>query len=191
MKKVIPAAMRRVITTQNTAQDAAAQIRVDYTGGGDLAYLTVNPDVAGPEALPGYQVRAAIQAALEPLRRYNRAMTRRHGTYKPEQKLFDDAMAKVAEEIEQLVHLTPTVDALPDLATVATAPREPADAALPDDFPEVEGLREIGIRTYQAVRDATDDQLREAKGVGPRRLDAVREATTAYYTPAAADAAAE
>lgn len=182
-KKPIPAAMQRVILKEDRTLEEAAQIRVDYTGGGDLAHLTVNPDIAGPDALPGYQVRAAIQAALEPMRRYNRAMTRRHGTYKPEQKLFDDAMTQIAEELEQLVHLTPTVDAVPALTPVAATPQESADAALPDDFPEVEGLREVGIRTYQAVRDATDDQLREARGVGPKRLDAVRDATAAYYTP--------
>ena len=181
-KTPIPAALQRVTVHQDATQDDAARIEVDYTGGGDVAHLTVNPDLVDDTALSGYQVRAAIQAALEPLRRYNRTVTRRYGTYKAEQAEFEDAMTRAADEIEQLVHLTPTVAAAPALAPTAR-PAEVKNAALPDDFPEVEGLREIDVLTYQAARDATDDHLRTASGVGPKRLEAIREAVAAYYAP--------
>lgn len=65
-KTPIPAALQRVTVHQDATQDDAARIEVDYTGGGDVAHLTVNPDLVDDTALSGYQVRAAIQAALEP-----------------------------------------------------------------------------------------------------------------------------
>ncbi|UQN10370.1 hypothetical protein [Deinococcus sp. QL22] len=175
MKTPIPEALKRVMVTEDAAQEAAAQIAVDYTGGANLATLTINPDLVPPEALEGYRVRAAIQAALEPLRKYNRAVTRRYGSYDHEQALFKSGIEQAAREIEQLVHLTPTGEAVPELAEVAKAAAV-QDALLADDFPEVEGLRSIGLRTLQAVRDATDAELREAPGVGVKRLEAIRAA---------------
>ncbi len=175
MNTPIPDALKRVTIVENAAQDEAAQITVDYTGGANLATLSIHPELVPPEALEGYRIRAGIQAALEPLRKYNRAMTRRYGTYDQEQRLFDEGIEQAAREIEQLVHLTPTLEAAPELADVAAAPTV-QDALLPDDFPEVEGLRSIGVRTYQAVRDATDAELREAPGVGVKRLEAIRAA---------------
>ncbi|WP_295818015.1 hypothetical protein [uncultured Deinococcus sp.] len=180
MTTPVPEALKRVRLREDITLDAAAQITVDPTGGGDMADLVINPDIAGPDGTEGYRIRAAVQAALEPFRRYNRAITRRYGTYEREQALFDAAVDKASFELEQLVHLTPTRPAVPELADVALA-RDVRDAALPDDFPEVEGLREIGVRTYQGVRDATDAELRAVSGVGPKRLEAIREQGQAYY----------
>lgn len=174
MKQAVPEALKRVTVREDATLDAAAQITVDYTGGGDRATVVINPEHAPAEAVEGYRIRAAIAAALEPLRRYNRAVTRRYGTYEREQRLFDEGFEKAAREIEQLVHLTPTGDAVPEL-DVASAPTE-ADSPLPDDFPEAEGLREAGYRTLGAVRDATDEDLRAVPGVGPKRLEAIRAA---------------
>lgn len=175
MKKPIPDALQRVRVQEDTSLDAAAQITVDYTGGGDIALLVINPEHAPPEAVEGYRIRAAIAAALELFRRYNRTVTRRYGTYEGEQRLFDEAVAKASAEIEQLVHLTPTVEAVPRLAAVVAAPAEP-DELLPDDFPEAQALRDAGYRTRQAVRDATDAELREVPGIGAKRLEAIRAA---------------
>lgn len=178
MTTPIPDALRRVTLVEDTSSDAAATIVVDYTGGGNTALLTINPDIAPPESVEGYRIRAAVQAALEPFRKYNRAVTRTYGTYEREQRLFDEAFERAAQEIEQLVHLTPTVETAPELEVVKPV-GDSRDQALPDDFPEVEGLRSIGIRTLQAVRDATDAELRAAPGVGVKRLEAIREASAA------------
>lgn len=175
MKKAIPEALQRVRVREDATLDAAARITVDYTGGANIAELVINPEHAPAEAVEGYRIRAAAHSILEPFRKYNRAVTRKHGAYEREQRLFDEAFERALGEIEQLVHLTPTGEAVPELAAAATVP-EPRDEALPDDFPEVEGLRSIGIRTRQAVRDATDEELRAAPGVGPKRLEAVRAA---------------
>ncbi|WP_394649572.1 helix-hairpin-helix domain-containing protein [uncultured Deinococcus sp.] len=175
MKTPIPAALARVRVSEDPTLDAAAQITVDYTGGGDIAHLVLNPEHAPPEALEGYRTRAAITAALEPLRRYNRAVTRRYGTYEDEQRLFDEGLAKAAAELEQLVHLTPTSTSVPTLDVTPPTP-EPLDEALPDDFPEAEALRGGGYRTRQAVRDAADDALLALPGIGPKRLEAIRAA---------------
>ncbi|BDP44850.1 hypothetical protein DAETH_48190 (plasmid) [Deinococcus aetherius] len=61
----IPEALKRVLVREDTTLDAAAQITVDYTGGGDIAHLVLNPEHAPPEAVEGYRIRAAISAALE------------------------------------------------------------------------------------------------------------------------------
>ncbi|GAA5513643.1 hypothetical protein Dcar01_02387 [Deinococcus carri] len=103
----IPESLKRVAVREDPTQEEAARITVDYSGGMDVAHLTLNPDVAPPESVDGYRIRAAVAATLEPLRRYNRAITRRYGTWDNEQALFDDGMAKAAAEVEQLVHLAP------------------------------------------------------------------------------------
>lgn len=171
-----PDALRRVRRRDDPTLDAAAQITVDYTGGGDYADLIINPDLAGPDAIPGYEIRAAIAAALEPLRRYNRTITRRYGALDRDQGQFEAAMEKVAGELEQLVHLTPTRAAVPNLPQPPVTPAAARDTLLPDDFPEVDVLREAGYRTWQATRDATDAELRALPGIGTKRLEAIRAA---------------
>ncbi|MBZ9753003.1 helix-hairpin-helix domain-containing protein [Deinococcus sp. HMF7604] len=171
----IPDALRRVRVTEDATLDQAAQITVDPTGGGDYADLVLNPDLAGPEARHGYEVRAAIAAALEPLRRYNRGIRRRYGTYDVEQTAFEAAMEKASTELEQLVHLTPVQPTLPELVTPEPT-RATLETQLADDFPEVEALRAGGYRSLEAVRDATDEALRALPGIGVKRLEAIRDA---------------
>lgn len=178
-----PAALARVRQTETDDPNVAADITIDYTGGGDYADLTLNPSV-GLEATHGYRIRAGVMAALEPLRRYNRAMTRRYGTYKGEQQQFQDAYAKALAELEELVHLAPAAPGPADLPA-PSAPTQAGQTPLPDDYPEVEALREAGYRTVEAVRDAPDADLRAVPGIGPKRLDAIRQAgQPAPATPA-------
>ena len=103
-----PEAFKRVIVTEDPAQEALHEIRTDPTSGGDLAYLTVNPDLLGEgDTLDGLKIKAAVEAALEPFRRYNRTIQRRYGIVSTEQAQFDKAEAQAREEFEQLIHLAP------------------------------------------------------------------------------------
>jgi len=174
MNQTIPQALRRVIVTDDAAQEEPAQIRVDPTSRADIAHLTLNPDLVPEDAREGYKIRAAIEAALEPFRRYNRKMTRRYGTYDNEQALFDEAVAQARQELEELVHLTPTLPEVPE-AEVQVQPAA-EEVQLPDDFPEAERLRAAGFRTLGAVREATDEDLLAVEGVGKARLETIRAA---------------
>jgi len=174
MNQTIPQALRRVIVTDEAAQKEPAQIRVDPTSRADIAYLTLNPDLVPEDAREGYKIRAAIEAALEPFRRYNRKITRNYGTYDNEQSLFDEAVAQARQELEELVHLTPTLPEVPEAEVQVQAPV--AEVQLPDDFPEAERLRAAGFRTLGAVREATDEDLLAVDGVGKARLETIRAA---------------
>jgi len=183
MNQTIPQALRRVIVTDEAAQKEPAQIRVDPTSRADIAYLTLNPDLVPEDAREGYKIRAAIEAALEPFRRYNRKITRNYGTYDNEQSLFDEAVAQARQELEELVHLTPTLPEVPEAEVQVQAPvaevqvQAPvAEVQLPDDFPEAERLRAAGFRTLGAVREATDEDLLAVDGVGKARLETIRAA---------------
>lgn len=103
----LPEALKRVVVHEDATQEDAATIVVDYSDRLDVAHLTLNPEHAPPESVDGYRIRAGIQAALEPMRRYNRAVTRQYGEWEGEQKLFAAGFEKAATEIEQLVHLAP------------------------------------------------------------------------------------
>jgi hypothetical protein len=117
-------ALKRVIVNTDPQQQEAAQIFIDATGGGDRAHLTINPDLVDAQAQAGYVVRAGIAATLECFRRYNRAITRKYGTYADEQHLFDVAFEQAQVELEQLVHHgVPTAE--------GPAPTEPAPPADP------------------------------------------------------------
>jgi hypothetical protein len=183
MNQAMPEALKRVAVVDDPDQEAAAQIAVDYTGGGDRATLTLNPALVPEDAREGYALRAAIAAALEPFRRYNRHVTRRYGTLEREQALFDAALKKAAFEVEQLIHLTPS-GPRPELQPTPQI-AEPADAVLPDDFPERGLLLDVGYRTLQAVRDAGDQELLDISGIGQKRLNAIRAALTGSPDPAA------
>ena len=125
-----PEALKRVVVTEDPTQDEAAVIFVDATSGADIAHLTINPTLVGADALSGYQIRAAVAAALEPFRRYNRAITGKYGTYSDEQHLFDVAVAQASDELEQLVHLAPEPEAEQVAAPTPDAtPSEPQPAA--------------------------------------------------------------
>ena len=111
-------ALKRVTVTTDPQQAEAAKVFIDATGGGDRAHLTINPDLVDAQAQAGYVVKAGIAATLECFRRYNRAITRKYGTYADEQHLFDIAFDQAASELEQLVHHgVPTVE--------GAAPAEP------------------------------------------------------------------
>ncbi|MGY2892481.1 helix-hairpin-helix domain-containing protein [Deinococcus sp. UYEF24] len=174
MNQTIPQALLRVVVTEDPAQEEAAQIRVDPTSRADIAYLTLNPDLVPEDAREGFKIRAAIEAVLESFRRYNRRMTRRYGTYDHEQALFDEAVAQARQELEELVHLSPTVSEVPE-ADVQVEPAPP-EVPLPDAFPEAERLRTAGYRTLGAVQEATDEDLRAIEGVGKAKLEAIRAA---------------
>lgn len=103
----IPEALKRVTVTEDPAQEELHSIRVDPTSGGDVAYLTVNPGLLPEGGLDALRVKAAVQAALEPFRRYNRRITDQYGTVHRDQKLFEQAEAQAAEEFEQLIQLAP------------------------------------------------------------------------------------
>ena len=178
MTKNLPTAraLARVQLTESTKQEAAATIRIDPTGGYDVAHLTINPElVTDEQAREGYRIRAAVAAALAPFERYNRAITRKYGTYEGEQRIFDEARAQALEDVEQLVHLTPTAGQLPDTSAAAVA-AAPVDRALPDDFPLVAELRAADLRSVGALRDATEEQLRGVPGVGPKRYEEIQAA---------------
>ncbi|MGY2892754.1 hypothetical protein [Deinococcus sp. UYEF24] len=115
-------ALKRVTVRTDPEQAEAAQIFIDPTGGGDRAHLTINPDLVDAQAQAGYMVKAGISAVLEAYRRYNRAITRKYGTYADEQHLFDIAVERAEFELEQLVHHGP-----PSISDDAS-PAEPAPA---------------------------------------------------------------
>jgi len=104
MTAYTPEALKRVQVAEDPAQDEAARIWVDRTNGGDVAHVTVNPSLIDEEGREGYVLRAAIHGTLEHLRRYNRTMRAKYGTYEQEQLMFDDAMARAEHDIEQLLH---------------------------------------------------------------------------------------
>lgn len=107
----VPEALKRVVVHEDPTQEAAATIAVDYSSRLDVAHLTLNPEHAPPESVDGYRIRAGIQAALEPMRRYHRNVTRRYGVWDEEEQIFQEGIEKAAAEIEQLVHLAPRTPA--------------------------------------------------------------------------------
>jgi hypothetical protein len=128
-------AMKRVIVRTDPQQAEAAKIFIDATGGGDRAHLTINPELVDAQAQAGYVVRAGIAATLECFRRYNRAITRKYGTYAEEQHLFDIAFEQAESELEQLVH-----HGVPTAGGAAST--EPAPPAEPS--PEAGGETDAG-----------------------------------------------
>jgi hypothetical protein len=137
-EKDMTEALKRVIVTTNPEQAEAAQIFVDSTSRADIAHLTINPDLVDAQAQAGYMVKAGIAAVLEAYRRYNRAITRKYGTYADEQHLFDQAMERAEFEIEELVHHgPPTVGE--DAALAEPTPPAPAEP-----IPEAGGETDAG-----------------------------------------------
>ncbi|GAA4015559.1 hypothetical protein GCM10022631_29600 [Deinococcus rubellus] len=126
-------ALDRVKVAEDPNQDEAASIFVDATSGADIAHVTVNPNLVSTDALAGYQVRGAVASVLEGLRRYNRTMTRKYGTYDAEQLQFDQAISRAEFELEQLVHAGPPVsNGAPEIPAPPAPVADPVTVVTPD-----------------------------------------------------------
>lgn len=119
--------LKRVIVVEDAAQADAATFFLDKTV--QTMTVTVNPALVDDVAREGYRVRGAIQLALNGLGKYNRAITKKYGTYKDEQKLFeqghDDALFDLEALIAELRGQGPVAAAV---ATDAIEPVPGADA---------------------------------------------------------------